>query len=68
MEGLKRRLEEVERERERDTEVLRRQGSELKYLMEREEKSRKELEVREGLVEKRSSRTKRQVISCLLAL
>lgn len=39
---------EVQRERERDEEALRRQTSELGYITEREERMKKELEVRGG--------------------
>uniref|UniRef100_A0AAZ3S794 Coiled-coil domain-containing protein 171-like n=2 Tax=Oncorhynchus tshawytscha TaxID=74940 RepID=A0AAZ3S794_ONCTS len=44
LQELKRRMGEVQRERERDGEALRRQTSELGYITEREERMKKELE------------------------
>ncbi|KAK6313851.1 hypothetical protein J4Q44_G00153100 [Coregonus suidteri] len=44
LQELKRRLGEVQRERERDGEALRRHTSELGYITEREERMKKELE------------------------
>lgn len=45
LEESERRIAEVQKEKEKEAEVNRRQGDELKYLSEREERSRSEKEV-----------------------
>lgn len=43
---MERRIAQVQKEKEKEAEVNRRQADELKYLSEREERSRREKEVR----------------------
>ncbi|KAM7376891.1 hypothetical protein PAMA_013590 [Pampus argenteus] len=51
LEEAERRMAEVQKEREKEVEVNRRQANELKYLTEREERSRREKEVSDQRVE-----------------
>lgn len=68
LEETERRMAEVQKEREKEAELNRRQANDLKYLTEREERSRREKEVRRRRMRRRWGLTVSENRASLAAL
>ena len=60
LEETERRMAEVQKEREKEAELNRQQANDLKYLTEREERSRREKEVRRRMMRRWGVRRRRR--------